>query len=582
MGPGGGDGAGRGWRAASAALLQRLLDHVPAMLAYWDADGRNVVANAAYREWFGLEPAAIRGMHMRDLLGEEVYAQNLPYIEGALSGEEQFFDRTLTDAGGRVRRTQAAYIPDVVDGDTAGFFVLVTDVTARFGHEQAAARAAGQFRALARSLPDAFVMLFDDELRYRIADGQGLRSFGLVSVETEGRTMPEVLPERAEELEPRYRAALQGATSRWIREVGGRVYALTASPVTTGDGEVAAGMVVGVDVTSERRAAASRAAVHALALAAARRAPLQEVADLVASSAQSLLRADQASVVCFEGDDIHVVALRPARPVHVERIPNDGSSASSVVATTGQSCVLDHPTVTAAGGPLADMPVAVGIAVPVRLGDQLWGAVGVGAGRDFEDRADTLRLLEEFADLVSLAIGTSQAWDDLDRKARVDPLTSLPNRRVFDERLAVEVARAARTGTALGLLIVDLDHFKEVNDRLGHQAGDAVLVEAARRLASTARGYELVARLGGEEFVVLTTEPDDLASVADRFRGVVGDHAYLGGVTVTASVGAAVATGAIEPAEVVRRADRALYAAKAAGRDRTVVDDPPVAHGVPG
>ena len=111
--------------------LRRLFDHLPALVAFWDRDLRNVVANQAYVEWFGISPAQMRGVHIREVLGEEVYAKNLPYIRGALAGEEQLFSRTLVDPTGRVRHSQASYVPEVVDGEVVGFFVLVTDVTPR-------------------------------------------------------------------------------------------------------------------------------------------------------------------------------------------------------------------------------------------------------------------------------------------------------------------------------------------------------------------------------------------------------------------------------------------------------------------
>ena len=114
-----------------ARLLRTLFDQLPALIAYWDRDARNVVANAAYVEWFGFRPEEMVGLHISEVLGDEVYAKNLPYIEAALAGEEQLFDRTLIDQAGRVRHTQASYVPDVVDGDVQGFFVLVTDVTPR-------------------------------------------------------------------------------------------------------------------------------------------------------------------------------------------------------------------------------------------------------------------------------------------------------------------------------------------------------------------------------------------------------------------------------------------------------------------
>ncbi len=118
-------------RHDDARLLRALFDQLPAMIAYWDSDARNVVANAAYVEWFGFHPEEMVGLHISEVLGAEVYAKNKPYIDAALAGEEQLFDRTLVDQSGRVRHTQASYVPDVVDGEVLGFFVLVTDVTPR-------------------------------------------------------------------------------------------------------------------------------------------------------------------------------------------------------------------------------------------------------------------------------------------------------------------------------------------------------------------------------------------------------------------------------------------------------------------
>jgi PAS domain S-box-containing protein len=131
---------------AEARLLHTLFDHLPAMVAYWDRDLHNVVANEAYVEWFGFSPEEMRGVHIREVLGERVYAMNLPYMQAALAGEEQLFDRTLVDTSGRTRHTQASYVPDVVDGEVRGFFVLVTDVTPRVE----AQRAMDQAQSLAK------------------------------------------------------------------------------------------------------------------------------------------------------------------------------------------------------------------------------------------------------------------------------------------------------------------------------------------------------------------------------------------------------------------------------------------------
>ncbi|WP_163721874.1 GGDEF domain-containing protein [Mycolicibacterium psychrotolerans] len=117
--------------------LRRFIDSLPAMVGYWDHERRNVIANAAYVEYFGMTPGQIRGQHIREVLGEAVYALNLPHIDGVLAGREQLFERTLVDRHGMTRHTQASYVPDIVDGRVCGFVVQVTDVTARVEAERA-------------------------------------------------------------------------------------------------------------------------------------------------------------------------------------------------------------------------------------------------------------------------------------------------------------------------------------------------------------------------------------------------------------------------------------------------------------
>lgn len=121
--------------------IQRMLDALPAMVGYWDRDLRNRLANAAYVGFFGRSPEAMRGIHISELLGRELYEKNLPYMEGALRGEPQLFDREIRTPSGRLRYTQASYIPDVgEDGEVHGFFALVTDISERRRAEEEVAR----------------------------------------------------------------------------------------------------------------------------------------------------------------------------------------------------------------------------------------------------------------------------------------------------------------------------------------------------------------------------------------------------------------------------------------------------------
>jgi diguanylate cyclase (GGDEF)-like protein/PAS domain S-box-containing protein len=116
---------------AKLDLICRLMDNVPAMLAYWDLDQRCRFANRAYESWFGVTPEALLGKTLRELLGP-IYPLNLPHIEAALRGEPQAFEREIPNPrGGPPRHSQAYYVPDVIDGVVKGMFVLVADITPR-------------------------------------------------------------------------------------------------------------------------------------------------------------------------------------------------------------------------------------------------------------------------------------------------------------------------------------------------------------------------------------------------------------------------------------------------------------------
>jgi PAS domain S-box-containing protein len=108
-----------------------MLNALPALVGYWDSNLHNRMANGAYVEFFGTSPEEMRNTHIRDLLGSDLYAKNLPHMEGALAGEKQLFDREIPTPSGEVRYTQTSYIPDLVDGEVRGFFALITDITER-------------------------------------------------------------------------------------------------------------------------------------------------------------------------------------------------------------------------------------------------------------------------------------------------------------------------------------------------------------------------------------------------------------------------------------------------------------------
>ena len=172
----------------------------------------------------------------------------------------------------------------------------------------------------------------------------------------------------------------------------------------------------------------------------------------------------------------------------------------------------------------------------------------------------------------------------LTAEARVDPLTGLLNRRGFEERLRIELARTARDGGTVAVASFDLDHFKRVNDEHGHEFGDRVLRWVGRVLDDHARDVDIAARVGGEEFVVVLpgTDLDGAEAFAGRVRQAVsqrgpevsrGRYGIGEELRVTLSAGVTAATGAVDAQVLLATADRALYTAKRTGRDRTVRDE---------
>jgi diguanylate cyclase (GGDEF)-like protein/PAS domain S-box-containing protein len=556
------------------AQIRAVLNGIPAMVGYWDKDLRNCLANAAYGEWFGVDPSRMHGLHMGELLGEELFAANRGYIEKVLQGEPQQFERTLVDAGGVTRYTQASYVPDLQDGVVQGFFVLVTDVTERVLSEQRQQHDMARYRALARSIPGVFVLLFDSDLRYLIAEGQELEKFGYHREQMEGRLIHDALRGGlADELEPRYREALAGKEVSWSRRIGDRMYRLTAGPVES-DGETA-GMVVAVDVTERRRQEKTWAGLHEISSAIARNAAPGDIAEQVAAVVRSIFDVDSAAVTRFTGPlAAEIVAMAPALPSVLSRshtYKSTDAPATVRVAMTGKPALAVY---VKGGGLAAEQLLEAGFrssaAAPIRVSGSLWGAVALTSKSRNSLTPAILDQLAQFAELVEIAIGNAEARSNLEAQASTDALSGLPNRRVLEERLARECELAAARGTKLSAVVLDIDHFKLVNDSFGHLAGDKVLAEVAARLGQVARQGEIVARFGGEEFVWLLpgSSSEEALQAAERARLAVADKPFDGVGTITLSAGVCELEEAGTHA-LLACADHALYASKHAGRNRS-------------
>jgi diguanylate cyclase (GGDEF)-like protein len=187
---------------------------------------------------------------------------------------------------------------------------------------------------------------------------------------------------------------------------------------------------------------------------------------------------------------------------------------------------------------------------------------------------------EELVARVRAALRTKAVRDGLVEVAARDGLTGLFNRRELDARAEQAVALAQRHGRPFSCLLLDIDHFKSVNDTYGHVTGDAVLRETARRIFDASRISDIVGRYGGEEFVVLLpeTDGDEAVAAADKLRSLLAATSVAIGKThipIRASIGVAQWSDAMRiPADLYAAADQALYRAKELGRDRTERHDP--------
>lgn len=167
--------------------------------------------------------------------------------------------------------------------------------------------------------------------------------------------------------------------------------------------------------------------------------------------------------------------------------------------------------------------------------------------------------------------------DTLETVVNFDGLTMVYNRRYFNEYLKRELERSSRYGNPLALIILDIDHFKDVNDTFGHDVGDSVLKELSNLIGSHIRKSDVFARIGGEEFAVIAPETNGENGVilAEKFRKLVEDYDFTNAGKITISLGVTEFTSEDDINQIHKRADNALYKAKRGGRNKTecIVDN---------
>jgi diguanylate cyclase (GGDEF)-like protein/PAS domain S-box-containing protein len=428
--------------------------------------------------------------------------------------------------------------------------VLLTLFTTQSVRSEAAARELAQARERERdavesaqqlmleNLDEIFAVRFDRDLRVVKASGKLLRQKGLDPAELEGERVEDLVRnERDAQLIPLLQRALAGqeATVDFMDQPSGRTLWLQALPLDDAEGV----LLVGLDVTA-------RAEAEERFRRSFEDAP---VGMALLDGDGRFLEANDALATILGTDADALVGRALGHRTHPEDVDDEREQLADLLAGRAVRCSYEKRAIHADG-------------------HALWVAVhatelGAAAGAERMFLAQILDISDQ-----------RRFEEQLQHLADHDPLTGLENRRAFERAVDAHLAHVKRYGDEGALLILDLDHFKAVNDTLGHHAGDALIMAVADVLRDHVRDSDRVARLGGDEFAVLLPKADEAQArtvAAKLVAAVREERRMLGGRawTTTVSVGVALFSGAIERGEqLMVDADLAMYDAKEAGRDR--------------
>jgi diguanylate cyclase (GGDEF)-like protein/PAS domain S-box-containing protein len=309
---------------------------------------------------------------------------------------------------------------------------------------------------------------------------------------------------------------------------------------------------------------------------------LEPLLQAVLERAVGLLHAASGQIALYdiEHDELEVLACTCVgiNRIHT-RQPIKDNATSYVIHTQQPLVITEHQTWEERLPQYAHLGGHALLLVPLLAKDQVLGILIIGHDqpeRSFQD--DDVELLTLFAQQVTVALQNAHLFAEVQRLATLDPLTELYNRRSFAEMAQQAFAQARRYGHALSVIMLDIDHFKQVNDHFGHLAGDQMLQAVARQCLMALRTADVIGRYGGEEIVMVLpeTNSEQARQVAERLRqslSLAPIPTDRGVATLTVSLGVASTTYAdnISLEQLIDLADQALYAAKQAGRNRVIV-----------
>ncbi len=314
---------------------------------------------------------------------------------------------------------------------------------------------------------------------------------------------------------------------------------------------------------------------------AANDAPLQEIFDNLVDCVEFCIEGSSCTIALVREGGLYGASAGASLPAsylaEIEGLrigPGQGSCGTA--AERKEPVIVSNVALDPLWSKYRHIAAAAGIAscwsTPITNSDDVvLGTLAIYRSRPSEPTLADLAFTNEAAHVAAIAIEANNSRMKLEQMALHDPLTDLPNRALFEDRMHQAIATARRTGRCLAIGLMDLNHFKLVNDSLGHAAGDRLLVDVANRLRSVVRPQDTVARMGGDEFLLLMPDLDDreaARAIAERFVAILEPSFMPCGreVFVRGSMGVSVyPDDAREASQLLRQADSAMYVAKASG-----------------
>lgn len=555
--------------------MRLIADNMPAMIAYIDEHQIYRFANQITSEWFHRPIEEIVGSSVREVFGPQKYREIEPRLQGALDGKRADYEDRLTLADGRTRTMQVTHLPHRDEDDSvSGVFVFRQDVTELRETIDALSAREQQLQLLADTIP-ALICYVDETEKYRFANRAFSEWFGHRAEDIVGHPVCQLVgPTNYALIKGPLQRALNGETISFEDELdfpGRGRRATTVSYVPDkNDGRVRGVYVLRLDITRLKESEVERQiALDRLDLA-------------VSATADGVWEWD------LEADTVwHSPRSRTMLGL-AEPAPNSAADQDTIESFLALVHTEDRERVE--GALRAQIENQTPFDVEYRIdgvgkkhfwfhshGQAVRDANGrpirvVGINSDITERKQTEVALARYA--AELARANRELADmrsELENQALYDPLTKLPNRRLFMDRLERAVTLLERTDLPYCVLLIDLDRFKAINDQYGHEAGDVVLRTVAERLIDGSRQADTVARLGGDEFVALTQAGPTVAGstvLAERWGAAVRVPIPFdgGSLTVGCSIGVAhVSEAGINGVQALRLADQAMYQAKAAG-----------------